>query len=63
MKIYALLSNQGTAASETAVCEKHIAAIGNLRIVAEADVSKWEPLVDVSDNDALVCVRCGAEGR
>lgn len=52
-KIFARLTDDGTAAAETAVCEEHFA------LSPEAEDAKGG-LVRCIGNDALECVLCGA---
>lgn len=54
MKVYAQVTKDGTAASETALCEEHISH----RDEFYADDTTGE-LVDCSGNEALSCQWCG----
>jgi hypothetical protein len=65
MKIFALLSCQGTACSETALCHTHFSP-ENRKMAYEAgcqntvdppfSIVGW---ADCTDNDALSCIVCG----
>ena len=60
-RMYAMVTDQSTAASETALCER-CATEPLLQAVAsfaESDVVKGRGFVDCSGNEALVCVCCG----
>jgi hypothetical protein len=72
MRVYALLTDQGTAALETALCTSHYrnprcraraVAVASTDVVASPDSSipnvLVEPWSDCTDNDALVCRECG----
>lgn len=66
MKMYALLSDQGTAAIETALCER---CMGDPKMSKQArqqaeqsslnDVPPDAPFRDCTENDALQCIGCG----
>lgn len=64
--IYALLSNQGTAMAETALCATHeqdedcrFEACGNAPYGDGPDDAPFEThFVDCSENDALACIIC-----
>lgn len=63
-RIFALLSKQGTAAAETALCENHYWRRRNRRDARNSagdDVPKGARWTDCSKNEALVCP-CGARG-
>lgn len=57
--IFARLTDDGTAAAESAVCFDHTGAApqGGYEDVPAG------PLVDCSGNDALACIVCGATGE
>jgi hypothetical protein len=62
-RMYALLTNQGTAAGESALCERHHADSGlrdEARVLTNAggDVDVTQPFVDCTGNDALQCIAC-----
>lgn len=66
--IYALLTNQGTAASETALCSEHekdeacrFAAFGAAQPVGDGpdDFAEDVYFVDCTGNDQLACIVCG----
>ena len=62
----ALLSDQGTAMAETALCETHNKGLTCARVYAEAtSIPDWDGrgFRDCTGNDALQCVICGATGE
>lgn len=63
MKFFSLLNNQGTAATETMMCEP-CHDDGNKRVIvvnqAHVDVTLEKGFVDISSNDVACCVICGA---
>lgn len=68
MKLYALVTKQGTACAEAALCETHleahrdrIAERTKLLVYPPSDqpTTKWE---ECSENDAIACDICGAKG-
>lgn len=67
MKIYALPTNQGTAASETMLCEDDVSGTEPLALVrsiarAAKDIDgDYASFIDVTDNDEAACVWCGRD--
>jgi len=67
--MYALLSNQGTAMAETALCAEHVAdedcrfeAFGNAPAGSDPDSAPLDAdFEDCTGNDALSCIICGRE--
>jgi len=64
VKMYALVSNQGTAAAETALCEKCYLEAANRSYSQELasrcdDIPDLHTFHDCSGNDALHCCICG----
>ena len=59
--MYALVTDQRTAAAETALCEDHFQEEAcREQAIRQADndvIALWE---DCSGNDALACIVCGA---
>ena len=58
MKMFAMVTKQGTAASETAICSKCV----NFTLIfpkVSDDIDVNVGLVDCSGNSELVCWRCG----
>lgn len=63
-RIFALLSKSGTAAGETALCERHFRSRANqdtARACAGSDVPRTAKFVDCTENEALRCP-CGVSG-
>lgn len=62
MKIFALVTNQGTACSETALCENCLNTTNTTKVrqsvKKEVDID-FSSFIDCSGNDALECVECG----
>ena len=61
--MFALLTDQGTAASETALCGIHVndsTATTAALVEAREDVPLPQDFNDCSGNDALRCIVCGA---
>jgi hypothetical protein len=63
-KVFGLLSDQGTAASETALCERHRteASEAVARSQAHADVPVDAEFVDVTSNVMMFCIVCDCNG-
>jgi hypothetical protein len=64
MNIYALLTDDGTAASETALCERHLKdsrAREDAWLAAGEDIPEGD-FADCSGNDYLRCRECGRRG-
>jgi uncharacterized protein with PIN domain len=61
MKMFALVTNQGTAAEETALCLTCATPTRKKKYEeeAESDVSIIDGWQDVTENDALGCNECG----
>ena len=62
MMIYAMVSDQGTACAETALCPKHLEDEDTrFQAIAQADsdTDVDRGFVDCSGNDALECIVCG----
>jgi hypothetical protein len=63
-KMFAMVTNQGTAMSETALCSEHYVDpyIGFARTTGEGadDIGEDRTFHDCTDNDELACVECGA---
>jgi hypothetical protein len=63
-KMFAMVTNQGTAMSETALCSEHYVDpyIGFARATGEGadDIGEDRTFHDCTDNDELACVECGA---
>ncbi len=60
-KIFAMISEQGTATDETSLCEQHLTPEHQADIPTPRDVPERD-WIDCTDNDALSCVVCGAQG-
>ena len=62
-RMYAMVTSQGTAMAETALCDEHCVQpfIGFARVVGEGadDIGPDLGFHDCTGNDALVCVECG----
>lgn len=58
--MFALVSNQGTACSETAVCAGCVTdvVLDSLALRAGSDVDFSRGFIDCSENDALECSIC-----
>jgi len=63
LKMFALVNDQGTACSETALCEKHLTDENKAMVLRQlyglddiADKQTWH---DCSGNDGLYCNDCG----
>ncbi len=69
LRVYALLTAQGTAASETMLCADHVRTEDAVRMVmASADRADFRPgdtrtFEDVTGNDEAVCRWCGRDSR
>lgn len=62
MKLFALVTDQGTAAAETCLCENHIDVNGFSLACRQADIDvrMSKGFVDCSENEELECIVCGA---
>ena len=63
MKLYGLVTKDGTTAGETVLCRRHVAAEFKRAVYAQKsdDISSTQ-YHDVSGNDAIECGVCGAKG-
>lgn len=65
MKLYALTTNQGTAAKETGLCSDDVLVVPALELVIElatkaGDIRMNEAaFVDVTGNSEIACIWCG----
>lgn len=59
--MHAMVTQQGTAASETALCDDCFttSAAFDAERRADDDVDKQRGFIDCAGNDALVCTSCG----
>lgn len=63
MKLYGLVTKDGTTASETVLCRRHLGK--QFKRTVSAQLSDDIPSTqyhDVSGNDAIECGVCGAKG-
>ena len=58
MTVYARTTDQGTAASETALCDAHYTWQNREAVSDAAGPDVTGPWVDATENDALECVEC-----
>lgn len=69
MRIWAILTEQGTAMSETSLCDEHLTPSNRVEAIRDADLDMglvWlqdDPFVDCSGNEALECRVCGRKGE
>jgi len=65
MKMFALISDQETAASETAICGECRSEVSETeaRLNAHNDVKDKFTFIDCTGNDALHCIICGATSK
>jgi hypothetical protein len=66
LRIYALLSNQGTATSETMLCEDEVRAFEPVALARDlakmsGDTDPKGTFEDVTDNDEAACRWCGRD--
>jgi hypothetical protein len=60
-RMIAKTTDQGTAASETALCGNCDSPEARARTEAEAEPDVTGPWLDCTSNDALSCTSCGKE--
>lgn len=65
MRMYGLITKRGTAAAETGICQKcKVSSVNrkSVRAAALHDVNPASCFIDCTENDAMSCQICGAEG-
>jgi len=58
MKRYAMTTNEGTAAAETCLCEKHFNSTGVILAKSQAHEDVLNEFEDVTENEVLKCIIC-----